>query len=143
MPDSIPIGSKDFQARNPHLFSRELPRMDELESPKISDAVKRIRQSSKPLMNKLETRFYNEFLLSRYEKKDVHIQAITVKLANGLRYTVDFFCLNGLSAWEVKGPWVDGDSFPKLKMAAAKYPEVKWNLVWHTKNGWQRQEVKP
>ncbi len=104
---------------------------------------KRIRQSTKPLMNGLETAFYNEFLLGRYPPEKIQIQAITVRLANGLRYTPDFFTLSDLIAWEVKGKWVDGDSFPKLKMAAAVFPEVRWWLAWKTENGWQRQDVLP
>src|ERR1035437_5298573 len=101
---------------------------------------KRIRQSTKPLMNGLETKFYNEFLLGRYPPEKIQIQAITVRLANGLRYTVDFFALCDLNAWEVKGEWFTDDSNAKLKMAATMFPEVKWWLAWRTKNGWQRQE---
>jgi hypothetical protein len=104
---------------------------------------KRIRQNTKPLMNGLETKFYYEFLLGRYPPEKIQIQAITVRLANGLRYTPDFFTLSDLIAWEVKGKWVDGDSFPKLKMAATMFPEVRWWLAWKTENGWRRQDVLP
>jgi hypothetical protein len=110
----------------------------------------RLRQSSKPLMNKLETEFYGK-LDKAYP---IRIQAVTFKLANGLRYTPDFFCAedyscaSGISAsfptaWEVKGAWVDGDSFPKLKMAASVFPEIRWLLVWKKDGVWQEQEIKP
>lgn len=48
-----------------------------------------------------------------------------------------------VSAWEVKGKWVDGDSFPKLKMAAFVFPAIAWRLVWKQDGLWQEQLVQP
>jgi hypothetical protein len=104
-------------------------------------AEKRIRQNTKPLMNKLETEFLN-VLLADFIHLEIHAQAITFKLANGLRYTPDFFNFHRRTAWEVKGKWVDGDSFPKLKMAASVFPEISWRLVWKDENKkWQQQII--
>ena len=102
----------------------------------------RIRQNPKPLMNKLETEFLETQLKTMYSTP-ISIQAITFRLANGLRYTPDFVSLSDLKAWEVKGAWVDGDSFPKLKMAAAVYPEIVWLLVWKKNGVWRGQRVLP
>jgi hypothetical protein len=101
-----------------------------------------MRQSSKPLMNKLEMQF-ERYITALYPNYDIHAQAITFRLANGLRYTPDFVSFYPSIAWEVKGKWVDGDSFPKLKMAAALYPEVVWNLVWLKDGIWQEQKILP
>lgn len=103
----------------------------------VEKPKKRIRQSTKPLMNRLEAEFYE-----RIKTPSVHIQAITLKLANGLRYTPDFFCAQSRCAWEVKGKWVDGDSFPKLKMAASVWPDIHFILVWKDKDGqWTSQRI--
>lgn len=110
--------------------------------------TKRIRQSAKPLMNRLEQEYY-ERLKQNISLDLIHCQAITLKLANGLRYTPDFFVFQDeridsrTNAYEVKGKWVDGDSFPKLKMAAAVYKEVKFYLVWKQDGVWTEQIVLP
>lgn len=47
-----------------------------------------------------------------------------------------------MTAWEVKGTWVDGDSFPKLKMFASQFPDIRVLLVWKDSEGqWQTQQV--
>src|SRR5690242_9154080 len=50
---------------------------------------KRIRQSTKPLMNKLEQEWFDH--LCRSHRKLI-AQGITFRLANGLRFTPDVFC---------------------------------------------------
>jgi hypothetical protein len=105
----------------------------------------RLRQNSKPLMNKLETDFFNYLVgVKHFTHTQIHAQAVTFKIANGLRYTPDFFILGIDTAYEVKGKWVDGDSFPKLKMAASVFPEISWFLVWKDGNkAWQEQIILP
>ena len=104
----------------------------------------RIRQSSKPLMNGLETRFHNH-MQRKHPDVLFHPQGITFRLANGLRYTPDFTaCIDGdLFAFEVKGKWIDGDSVPKIKMFASVYPEWTVLFCWEHNGGWQQQLVKP
>ena len=113
-----------------------------LASVPAQSSAKRIRQNTKPMMNKLETEFFESQLKTMYSTP-ISIQAISFRLANGLRYTPDFVSLSNLKAWEVKGAWVDGDSFPKLKMAAAVYPEIVWLLVWKKNGVWREQRVLP
>ena len=104
----------------------------------------RIRQSSKPLMNALETRFHDH-MQRKHPDVLFHPQGITFRLANGLRYTPDFTaCIDGdLFAFEVKGKWIDGDSVPKIKMFASVYPEWTVLFCWEHNGGWQQQLVKP
>lgn len=109
--------------------------------------TKRLRQSEKPLMNKLETQYF-DVLKRLHPGKKIHAQDKTYRLANGLRYTPDFTALlideNGNArehAWECKGKWVDGDSFPKLKMFAAVWPEIVLTLAWKEGNCWREQRI--
>jgi hypothetical protein len=154
---ALPTGSKSFQKLNPHLF---LPcptaqhNMDIFV--KTFDAntkpPKRLRQSSKPTMNKLESEWVS-LLMVEHAQKIVNVQSVTFKLCNGLRYTPDAFAfewpalgeLDRPTAWEVKScaPLQD-DSVAKVKMFAHQYPEIRVILAWRDKNKqWHTQIVLP
>jgi hypothetical protein len=114
--------------------------------------TKRVRQSAKPLMNKLETEFYERIKDAFPNFPPIRIQAKTYRIANGLRYTPDFTASPWPAncgparetAWEVKGPWATEDSIVKLKAAAATFPEVCWLLVWKDSTGqWNEQRILP
>lgn len=103
---------------------------------------KRLRQSSKPLLNKLEQAFKTEYLdLWGYRK--ALPQAIKFRLGNGIAYKPDFVDLTVLpvKAWEVKGPHAFRGGFENLKVAAGLYPDVQWFLAWKEDNLWRQQEV--
>lgn len=114
--------------------------------------AKRLRQSTKPLMNVLETEFLAR-LKAVDANKVVRIQALRYRLGNGIWYKPDFTCGNwrigdgecGPVAWEVKGPRAFRGGFENLKVAAAMYPEIRWLLVWKDKETgeWKEQEVLP
>ena len=133
--------NSDFIKNNPHLYPH-------LHNPNVvgtfldAPVKKRIRQSTKPLMNKLEESFLRELSI-RHPGEDFYPQAVTLKLANGLRYTPDFISFNLKKVFEVKGEWVDGDSFPKLKMAASVFPDLEFYLEWrHPEGGcWCEQKI--
>lgn len=141
--------SKTFKRLNPHLFvggedDAEHDLIEALTKPKEKEP-KRVRQNSKPLLNKLETEY--SWLLGHWGEH-VHAQSITLKLANGVRYTPDFFSLSSVGsgrpkAWEVKGKHAWEDSLLKIKFAAKEYPEIKFLLVWKEKGKWCQQEVLP
>lgn len=110
---------------------------------------KRIRQDSKPLMNKLETQFYN-VLAVQNPGMIIYKQALRWKLGNGIWYKPDFaaFLYDAqaernvtLTCWEVKGPHAFRGGFENLKVAAAAYPEVAWILVWKESGKWCEQLV--
>lgn len=112
--------------------------------PEISLAP-RVRQSSKPLLNKLEQRYYDEHLKPTLGEH-VYAQAVRFRLANGAWYKPDFFCPTGKMAWEIKGPkQMKGIARGMLtiKMAAARYPEILWMLVWWENDEWQFQRILP
>lgn len=106
---------------------------------------KRIRQSSKPLMNKLETDWLNKL---RSERPTVTYlpQSVRLKIATGAWYKPDVFCFEFLMAYECKGPkFVKGCSkgLLALKVAAKEYPQIRFVLVWREKGQWFEQPVIP
>lgn len=112
---------------------------------------RRIRQSQKPIMNKLEAEFY-ETIKNRYPNfPPVRIQAKTFLIANGCRYTPDFTVSlwpqeNGPAketAFEVKGKHSWDDAMVKLKVFASVWTEVTLVLVWKEFDGWKQQTILP
>lgn len=110
--------------------------------------LKRIRQSDKPLMNKLESEYF-AFLKAIYPFAHIRAQAKRFRLGNGIWYKPDFTSVLHYgdsmkeTAWEVKGPHAFRGGFENLKVAASLYPEIKWILVWKQNGKWQEQEVLP
>jgi hypothetical protein len=148
-----------FIARNPHLYTYTGAAATRLEAQQpVSDALtnqkgdrasvkKRIRQSTKPLLNKLEAEWLS-MLGFMYPGIKIHAQSWRVKLANGVWFKVDFCAsLSGQwTAWEVKGP-KQGKNVDRgmlaLKCAASQYPEVLWVLVWRDRGEWKTQHLIP
>lgn len=126
-----------FIRRNPHLYPPSCPVVPS-EHPK---PAKRIRQSSAPLMNKLETEFY----ATLHEFENVMIQALRFKLGNGIWYKPDFCTIFAgvVHCWEVKGPHSFRGGMENLKVAAGLYPQIRWILVWDQDGAWCQQTVLP
>lgn len=106
---------------------------------------KRLRQSSKPKMNKLETEFYNRLRI-KCPNATVHPQQVRLELANGITYTPDIVLITALGhteCHEVKGGWFPDDARVKLKMAAHLFPNWRFYLDWKEKDGWHEQLVLP
>ena len=101
-----------------------------------------LRQRTGPKLNKTETDFL-AWLLERYPEKEIRAQAVTLVIANGTRYTVDFTNLRQGLAWETKGAHAWDDSLVKLKVAASQYPELKFHLVQRNGADWRIQERLP
>ena len=113
---------------------------------------KRVRQSSKPLMNKLETEFYERIRNLYPNFPPVRCQAKRFRLGNGIWYKPDFTASlwpapTGPAvetAWEVKGPHAFRGGLENLKVAAGLYHEVCWLLVWKDSTGqWNEQRILP
>jgi hypothetical protein len=109
-------------------------------------SVKRIRQESGLKLNKLESEWLARLKWLFPADTNIYAQSWRVRLANGVWFKVDFCALlNGVwTAWEVKGP-KQGKNVDRgllaLKVAAAQYPEINWNLVWKQDGIWQMQRV--
>lgn len=117
-------------------------------------ATKIIRQSSGGL-NKTEQAFY-EFLRATYpEPAPILVQSMTLKLANGCRYTPDFVVgigrvIDGQPyvrwvAYEVKG-FMRDDAAVKIKVAAKEYQNMEFRLVkreGRCGQGWMQQRILP
>lgn len=112
---------------------------------KVGEPKKRIRQSTKPLLNKLEAEWFN-VLTSRYSyhrSNPTLCQSVRFKLGNGIWYKPDFFVPFIPEAFEVKGPHAFRGGLENLKVAAHQYPMIRWMLVWKENGEWKEQEVLP
>lgn len=124
-------------------------------TPKSKEVVKtRIRQQSKPLLNKLETEFFSYLQANRLMPPAIRPQAKRYKIGNGAWYKPDFTQAADAfdrsdwreHAWEVKGPSkMKGvaKGLLALKAAAHQWPEVRFVLAWKEDGKWFEQEVKP
>lgn len=105
---------------------------------------KRLRQSTKPLLNQLETDFLAH-LRGRHPSAELRPQAKRYELARGIWYKPDVTAiLEGFEhAWEVKGPKVFRGGLENLKVAARVWPSCYWWLVWKdpATGAWQYQRV--
>lgn len=129
---------------NPHLFGAIDPEAQTLlNQVPLQPKKKRIRQSSKPIMNQLETEFLT--WLDQRTDTGVYPQSLRFKLGNGIWYKPDFivFSQQGITAYEVKGKHAFRGGFENLKVAASKYPFVKWVLVWKGDMDWEMQTIMP
>lgn len=112
---------------------------------------KRIRQDSKPLMNNLETEYFNRLKDLYPNYPPIRAQAKTFRLCNGVRFTPDLSCsiwpVCGDAAretcWEIKGPHSWDDAIVKVKMAAHEFPEICWHFCWKENGEWKEQILLP
>lgn len=107
-----------------------------------SHSSKRLRQNTKPLMNKLESAWFE---VLKIDCPKARPQVAQFRLGNGIQYRPDFIDFSSIpvTAWEVKGPHSFRGGFENLKVAAALYPEIRWILVWKESGNWQEQVVLP
>lgn len=113
----------------------------------FNEPKKRIRQDSKPLLNGLETEFLG-YLRNDCPVSDIYPQSLRFKLGNGVWYKPDFVQrLDGqeFTAFEVKGPHAFRGGMENLKVAAHKYPWMRWKLAWKAAETgqWIIQDVLP
>lgn len=107
----------------------------------------RLRQKQGNGLNKTEAAFL-AYLQASDQYADILPQSVTLLIANGCRYTPDFLAVDqslgssALTAYEVKG-FMRDDAGVKLKVAASKYPWIKFILVWRKAGAWQMQEILP
>lgn len=108
---------------------------------------KRIRQRAGDGMNKWEREYLARL---RADCTCDHIyREVSLPLANGVRYKVDFLVAYAdvcgskwvcVRAYEVKGHMRD-DAAVKLKVAASVYPWIKFFLAYKVRGNWRTQEV--
>ena len=117
-------------------------------------AKARVIDKTRP-MNKLETRFWNEWVLLRLASKELQwakFEPFQFKLSGAggpsVRYTPDFGVVEADgSIWmlEVKGSWKahsgDRDSRTRIKLAASLFPMFWWSgVTWERNAGWVFEE---
>jgi hypothetical protein len=115
---------------------------------------KRIKQDTKPKMNKLESDWLKVLSCQFPNYPRPRGQEKRYLLANGAWYRPDITttlwpCPDGPAretAWECKGPKQMKNvarGILTLKVAAHQWPEVRWVLVWRERGEWLTQEVLP
>lgn len=111
---------------------------------KTPRALQPMKQDHGSKMNKLETAFF-EYLKTTGSLEDIYPQGITLRLANGCRYTPDFsvFAEECLVCYETKGPFFREDAKIKLKVAAHQYPQIRFYLVQKIEGQWRIEKVLP
>lgn len=145
--------SKSFHKLNPHLFTQPLSNTEQMIDAKFLNhplrQKKRIRQSDKPLMNKLEQEYLAHVSSFARYLPSPKAQALKLRLANGVFYKPDLFSFAWLdgrpTAWEVKelrGKNVDRGKLA-LKVAASTWPEIRFIFAWRENGKWVEQEVLP
>lgn len=95
-------------------------------------------------LNQTET-FRLEYL-RRCKISALGIQAITLRLANRLKFSPDFHYIDAqgrLTFEDVKGGHVWEDSRIKIKQAASLYPWAKFLVVTRSFGDWDIEEIKP
>jgi hypothetical protein len=116
----------------------------------VSLPVAPLRQKAGDGLNKLERAFLGHLrAICEGSGAQIYPQSITLKLANGCRFTVDFVAAAGrlpemsmCKAYEVKG-FMRDDAAVKLKVAASLYPWIAFHLVTRKKGVWQITPVLP
>ncbi|MDE2096140.1 MAG: hypothetical protein KGL39_02770 [Patescibacteria group bacterium] len=146
--------SESFRRRNPNLY-RQFPDLQaegskrELDPKAVANAVRRLRQDTKPLMNGLEQAWFDSLKINGYAGKkvyDLRAQSLRFRLGNGIWYKPDVTCLvDGSSnyAFECKGPKAFRGGFENLKVAAGLWPDWTFVLVWRVSGRWLEQRVLP
>ena len=131
--------------------AHELARTAAAPPPTAPKAGRRLRQDTKPMLNKLETRAL-DYLRAIHPSLRWKTQALRFMLANGLWYKPDLIAFlygdpeHWMVAYEVKGPHSFRGGFENLKMAASRYPDIAWFLIWEESprsNRWLTQEILP
>jgi len=129
----------------PHPKTVKIERVAEPKTDKKPKAKKRLRQQQGDGMNKTE-RAFHEYLKGTMPAAQIYPQGLTLKLANGVRYTPDFATVDverKWTCWETKG-FMRDDAAVKIKVAAARYPAMTFHLVTKLTGGeWDIEEVLP
>lgn len=136
---------------NPHLFNPGAQQAAVANQPRIPlpEPSARVRQDSKPLMNKLESDWFEQLKRQpEVQQQTLRAQAKRYKLANGAWYKPDITAYHEgrETAWECKGPkQMKGMARGMLtiKVAAHQWPEVEFRLVWRQAGRWHQQIIKP
>jgi hypothetical protein len=136
-------GSGSQQCQGQRVPGKETP-ADLAESSALAARSPRIRQSSKPLSNKLEAEF-GKILRSTRPYAVVWEKGLCFRLANGCVYWPDWvvFGGSGVECHEVKGKKAWDDAIVKLKVAARTYPQLSWFLQDKPDGQWREYRVLP
>ena len=134
-------------------FRRQLADALAMRAPQVG-AGTRLRQDPKPLLNCLETEWWEMLKGQHPNYPRPRPQAKRYKIGNGAWFKPDFTASSWPvpdgpaqeTAWECKGPEA-GKNVARgklaIKTAATQFPEVCFWLVWKEAGQWRQQRVLP
>ena len=133
-------------ALNPHIFKSKMPLPQALPEMSVKSGSRGATTDEQKL-NGLERAWLAVLREAGYPY--IGIQSVTLKLADGCRYTPDFFTRStcgSFTAWETKGFFRD-DAKVKIKVAARLFTFFRFLVVTRRKKrdggGFDIHEVKP
>jgi hypothetical protein len=132
--------SKSFRRLNPALYPGE--DTERIDCAPVASR-KTERKAVEERLNKTEKRWLFEL---RARGLMVKPFGLTLLLANGVRFTPDFYCCISHRQplfYEVKGAYVRPDAWTKLKMAASLFPEFTFIIAQWKDGAWTEMEIKP
>lgn len=147
--NALGAGSGESKAPGRRVLGNDRPSIQSESSAPPARLLGRLRQNPKPVLNKLETEYFNLIKDKFPNFPPVRPQAKTFRLCNGVRYTPDLSCSywpveagpSTETCWEIKGPKSWDDAIVKIKMAAHEFPEICWRFVWKESGEWREQIV--
>jgi hypothetical protein len=95
-----------------------------------------LRRGRQP--NKTEARWLAQLAVDATVKRAV-FEGVTLRLAEGVRYTPDVFVEyfdGGLGLDEVKGAFIRPDALVKLRIAVSQFPCFRWRLAQYRRGAW-------
>ena len=114
-----------------------------IQKPVASSQYSEVRGHRRRQPNKTEATYRTEVLGQRGDLAAVHYEGLTVRMANGHRYTPDWVVVTvggGIECHEVKGGYAL-NSQQRARLAfdqvRVEFPWVAWTWATRTKDGWR------
>ncbi len=132
----FPKASKSFLCANPPSLPSEPTKMSS--SPSV--AVPRVKSMTSP---ECEMAMILEAKRRRGDIESWMFEGVTLKLADGCRFTPDFFVRPiepdlKPQFIETKGPFIREDAMIKFRVAKEQNPWAEWQLHQKTRDGWRQ-----
>ena len=144
----LPNANETTRKLNPGVFDQRLAGELKKNGLDVAAPDKPRLKQNRAEMNKTE-RAYLEWMRRHQPHRDLLREAITLLVANGVRYTADFAefmpTTESLVLHEVKGPYMREDAALKLKTAARVFPHIafflctpadKMKVTWKIERVW-------
>jgi hypothetical protein len=149
LPPTILCGKTLFYLHGDGRYHKEKPATRIILDVMLEDMKTAPKQ--KPQMNGTETQLHGMLLTRGFDK--VEFEGLSLTLANGARYTPDFYCSKAVETvlgacahittfYECKNNFIREASLVRLKVAARIYPEFIFILAQKKKGIWSEKVIQ-